>query len=271
MKSNLKQKPKIIIWLALVFLLSLGLWRYIDYILNVVTPNSWRFDIEPLGIFNLFSLLTACGLGIMLFYKKRWAAAAAGIVGLSFILVFGASWLNFLGVGVTALMFLGSYQTIGEELKERAKINTRITLRKGTHFIFVALALLTSFAAYQSPVADSLASMDRLPSSGSLFVRNIAESVVVHQLPKEVPPEQRDQVIEEVTQRANSQLNTIFQAYKEFAPPALALTLFLVFWGVGWIFVWLSVLFGVLIFWLLRRFKVVIIEEYDMKGERMVI
>jgi len=51
----------------------------------------------------------------------------------------------------------------------------------------------------------------------------------------------------------------------------LAFGLFLILWGLSWIFIWLSVLLGMLIFWILKKTKVVSIEERDIKAEVLIL
>ena len=83
--------------------------------------------------------------------------------------------------------------------------------------------------------------------------------------------QQKEVILNQVTQEIVKQANSFMEPYFEYAPPALAFGLFLVLWGVGWIFVWLAVFLSLLVFQILQKIKFFKIEEYDIKAQKITI
>src|SRR3989344_1720239 len=82
---------------------------------------------------------------------------------------------------------------------------------------------------------------------------------------------EKQNIISQIAGETFREINTFLKPYFQFAPPLLAFGLFLVLWGLSWFFIWLSVLVGMLIFWILKKTKMVIIKEKDVKAEMLVI
>ena len=82
----MKKIYKIIGTDIIIALLSWLFFKYVDYVLNVITPDSFSFDFEPVAMINFIFLGSLVSLALAVFRAKRWALAMAGVVGL----VFGA-------------------------------------------------------------------------------------------------------------------------------------------------------------------------------------
>ena len=63
----------------------------------------------------------------------------------------------------------------------------------------------------------------------------------------------------------------MFSPYLHYAPPVLAFVLFLILYGLSWIFLWLSMLICIGVIAALRMMKFITIEERDVKAEVMVV
>jgi hypothetical protein len=266
----IKTKYKIIIWHLVIAGLAWGFWGYLDYVLNVITPDSFSFDFEPWQVFNLIIQSSLIVLGLLLFIKKRWAVSIASVVGLMYLLKFGLSYISFLGIAIFILFALHSRKSTIEELQERTKVNSRIIIRRGVTMIILGLFVLISFATYQSPTVQSLKDFDRLPTVSEFFIKRIVDVTISSQI-KDIEPEQKDLLLNQTSKEVISSINEFVGPYFKYAPPTLSFTLFLVLLSISWIFIWASVGIGVFIFWLLKKFNVVTIEEVDTKAETIIV
>jgi ABC-type multidrug transport system fused ATPase/permease subunit len=214
-------------------------------------------------------LVSVVSLALALFREKKWALAMAGMVGLVFIALFGIAYVNLIGVGITAILFIYARQSGIEEIDQRTKINSRMIARRAVPAVIMSFFVLVSFAAFQSPVAKGIAEAEQLPLASQQLMRSIIDSVIDGQI--EASGQEKENIINQVSNETFKQINNILKPYFQYAPPLLAFGLFLILWGLNWIFVWLSVLLGVGIFWLLRRTGFVRIEERDIKAEVLII
>lgn len=218
----------------------------------------------------LVLLLTAVVMGIALFQKKVWALTLSGVVGLIYMFQFGFTGLNLLGIGIYLLLGLYSLSNSGAEISQRTKINIRRIIQHGSSPVILGLFVLISFAAYQSSGIQKLKYADKLPSQSEVFIRSMVENIVGNQIQGASPAEKKS-IVGQVGQQTLNEINNFFKPYFQYAPPVVAFGLFLILWGISWIFVWLSVLLGMLIFWILKKTKVVMIEERDVKAEVLVV
>lgn len=253
----------------LIAFLSWQFFKYVDYVLNVITPDSFAFDFEVLAVANFIVLASVISLGLAVFSKKRWTLLTAGVVGLIYLLIFGWTYFNWLGIGIIILLFLLARHDGVEEVDQRTKVNSRMIVRRVAPAVITALFVLISFVAYQSPVAKGVAKAERLPSASEQLMRSIVESVIGGQV--EAGGQEKENIITQVSNQTIQQFNNILKPYFQYAPPLLAFGLFLILWGSSWIFVQLSVLLGVLIFWILKKTGVVRIEEREVKAEVLEI
>jgi hypothetical protein len=266
----MKLKYKLIIWHVVVAGLAWGLWGYVDYVLNVITPESFDFDYEPLPLANFLLQAGLIVIGFVLFSEKKWGISLAGIVGLMYLARFGFSYLSLIGVGAFMVLALNSRISAIQEIEERTKVNPRLILRRGTPALIIGMFILASFAAYQSPVAKTLSQTDRLPSASETFIRKVVNTTLSSKI-EEIDQSQREQALSQVTGETINSINTIIGPYFQYAPPALAFGLFLVLWGLSWIFIWASVGMGMVVFWGLKKIGFITIEKKDVKAETLII
>lgn len=257
---------KLIIWHAVVAVLAWRLWAYGRYVSFNATTG---IDFEPAAVLNFVLLVSLMALGYALFQKKIWSVSVSGITGLLFMGYFGFTWLNLLGVGLFILLNLYAQANAINEITERNKINIRRSLNTGLFPVVMAFFLIISFAAYQSPGVKSLRNAKQLPSQSEIFIRTIVEKTAGSYI--QGSSGEKRGIINQVSSQTLKSLNDFLRPYFKYAPPVVAFGLFLILWGLSWIFVWLGVLLGMLIFWILKKTRVVRIEERDVKAEVLII
>ena len=257
---------KLIIWHALVAVLAWRLWAYGQYVSFNATTG---IDFEPAAVLNFVLLISLMVLGYALFQKKIWAMSASSVVGLLFLGYLGFTLLNLIGVGLFILLNLYSQANVVSEITERNKINIRRSLNNGLFPVVIAFFLIISFAAYQSPGVKNLRNAKQLPSQSEVFIKTIIEKTAGSYV--QGSPGEKQGVINQISNQTLQSLNDFLRPHFKYSPPLVAFGLFLILWGISWIFVWLSVLLGMLIFWILKKTGVVRIEEKDVKAEVLVI
>lgn len=260
---------KFILWCALVAITSFWMWA---------SAYSWfrgsLFEVGP-SVLTIWSglfivLLVFLSLGLVFFQNRLKSVYLGLIVGITFLIIFGISNLNLVGVFILVMLFYHAQDIVYGEVGERIKMNPRILLRKGLTNFIVAFFVLMSFGAYQSPAIESFKNIQELPSSSEIFIKTIVEQTLGGQL-AEATPQQKELVFNQVTQEVVGQANTFLEPYFQYAPPALAFGLFLVLWGIGWIFIWLAVFLGMAAFFILKKINFFRVEERDVKAETLII
>src|SRR3989344_1790422 len=237
---------KLIIWHVVVLVLAWRLWAYGKYVsFNAITG----IDFEPVAVLNFVLLTSLIVLGYALFQKKIWSLSISGVVGLLFLSYFGFTRLNIVGFGLFVLLNLYSLTNAGNEIIQRNKINIRRSLNSGLFPVVMAFFLIISFAAYQSPDVKDLKNAKQLPTQSEVFIKTIIEKTAGSYV--QGSPSEKRGIINQISSQTTTSLNDFLRPYFKFAPPVVAFGLFLILWGLSWFFVWLSILVGMLIFWIL--------------------
>ncbi len=258
---------KIIIWHVVVAVLAWWMWvsgQKAQF--NQLTGIDFR--LPAVGAFLL--LISVLVLGYIMFRQRRWASVTTGIIGLTFLLVFGWNWLNFIAVGIFFLFNFWSANRVKREMFERKILNISNAFYHGLTPVVLGLFVMISFAAYQSPLLAEIKTANNLPGQTQVFFQQIVDKTIGQKISASTP-QQRSQVTNEVASQTFQQLNSFLKPYFRFAPPVLAFGLFLILWGLSFIFIWCGMLIGVILFWILKKTKVVRIEERDVKAEVLVI
>ena len=254
----------------LVAITSFWMWAGVQAWLRGSLFELQNNNILTLLVILLVVLFTLLAAGLILFQNRLWSVYLGLISGITFLILFGISNLNLVGVFILVMLFYHAQDIVQGEVATRLKFNPRLLVRKGLANFVVAFFVLISFAAFQSPAIESFKEINELPSSTSVFIKNIAGQTLSGQL-AQATPQQKEAILSQITQEIAREANLFLASYFQYAPPALAFGLFLVLWGVSWIFIWLAVFLGVLTFWILRKTKFVRIEERDVKAETLVV
>ncbi len=243
--------------------------------------GSTGFDIN-LPSFGWFLLtVAAIGLGYVLFSNETDHAHLIGghrvlsftislIVGLLFLVGFGYTWLNLLAVITFWLCNVWAQERALQDLRERMKINTQRTMRTTLMPVVLGFFIIASFAAYQSNFAEKIKATDQLPSQTQVFFKDSIDKMFGSKLGPENST-QRKVLVNEISNETFKGINDFFRPYFRWAPPVVAFGLFVILWGLSWIFIYAATLVAMLIFWILKKTRVVRIEERDVKAEVLVI
>lgn len=263
-----KITAKILVWHAVVALLAWQMWatgQKAEF--NQVTGID--FQLPSLGTFIL--LIAVLVLGYVLFQKRRWSLSTAGIIGALFLVFFGWHWLNLVAVGIFSLFNLWSANRVRREIVERKVLNISDAFYHGLTPVVLGLFVMISFAAYQSPLLSDIKKSNKLPGQSQVFIQQIVDKTVGQKIPDSASPAQRQKLINEVVTQTIQEFNRILKPYFQYAPPLLAFGLFLILSGLSFIFVWLGIVVGMVLFWILRKTHVVNVEERDVKAEVLVV
>ena len=257
---------KLVVWHAAVLVLALIFWGYGSQISGEVFLGT---SFDALAVIYLVVLLTAVALGIALFQQRKWALTLMAVVGLIYLFESVFTPLNLLSFEI--FLFLGLYSLANSksEIHQRNKINIKRIIQHGAWPVVIGIFLFISFAAYQSPSVQELKDAKRLPSQFEVFIRSVVEYTVGTQI--QAPSAEKQSIINQVSRETFNRFNNFFKPYFKYAPPAVSFALFLILWGFGWIFIWLSIFLGMLVFWILKKTGVVRIEEKEAKAEALVI
>jgi len=260
---------KFILWSVLVAITSFWVWAGVQAWLRTSL-----FEV-PSNILITFSilfvlLLSLMAIGLVLFQDRLWSVYLSLICGVTFLILFGISNINLVGVFIFVMLVYHAQDIVHNEVKERLKLNPRLLIRRGLMNFIVAFFVLISFAAFQSPAIESFKEIQELPTSTGVFIKKITEQTLSGQL-AQVEPQQKEAVLNQVAQEIMREANLFLAPYFQYAPPALAFGLFLVLWGLGWLYIGLAMFLGTFIFWILRKVKFVKIEERDAKAEILIV
>lgn len=261
---------KLILWCALVAIISFWLWASVQ-----VWLRGSLFDIQNgdnlsiiAGLFIVELILLA--LGLIMFPGRRTGLYFGLIAGIMYSVLFPMSSLNLIGIFILIMIFIFVQEIVSKEMAGRIKINPGGIIRKSSAGLVIGFFILVSFAAYQSPAIESFRNIEQIPSAGAVFIKTIVEQTVGGQL-EDADPRQKEAVFNQITQEIVREGNKVLEPYFGYLPPVLAFGLFLVLLGIGWVFVWLSAVLGIMVFWALKKINFFRIEEKDVKAETIVI
>ena len=257
---------KIIVWHGVVAGLAWWMWGYGRSVsFNAITGLNFNL---PAGLAFVL-LIGIIALGYVLFPARRRAVSISIIVGLVFLIFLGFTWLNLLAVFGFWLFNFYAATNVKSEMTGRTKLNPRIALMSGLYPIIIGFFLMISFAAYQSQVAKDIEKTERLPSQIQTFIQQITNQMFGPNI--EGSPKQKQAVLNQVANEAYAGINNFFQPYFKYTPPILSFALFLILIGLSWIFAWVAMIIGLILFWILKKTRVIRIEERDVKAEVLVV
>src|SRR3989338_6395794 len=262
-----KLTTKLIIWHAGVAVLDWRMWlggqsAKFDAVTGI------DFKIPALGALVL--LIAVLVLGYVLFQQRRWSLTTAGIIGLIFLYVFGWNWLNFVAVGIFLIFNLWPANRVRREIIERKIMNIPDMFYHGLTSVVLGLFVMISFAAYQSPLLTQIEKAGALPGQTQTFFQQVADKFIGPRLDTQNAAERR-YIVGQIASQAYQQVNQFLKPYFRFAPPILAFGLFLILSGLSFIFIWCGMLVGMILFWILKKTRVVRTEEKDVKAEVLVV
>jgi len=258
---------KILVWHGLVVVLAWCTWNSgTDAHFNKVTGLDLGF--WSLGLFLL--LISVLVLGYILFQDRRWAISTTTIIGLSFMVFFGWTGLNLIALLLFMFFNFWAANRVRREIVERKILNIKDAFYHGLTSVVLGMFIMISFAAYQSPLADQIKSAHQLPGQTQIFFQQIVDNTIGQKINASTPG-QRQQILNEIASQTFQQFNAFLGPYFQYAPPVLAFGLFLILWGLSFLFIWLGVAIGMLLFGILKMTGLVRIENEDVSAEMLVV
>lgn len=269
---------KVLVWHVAVMLF---VWRLFALKDSFQFNSATGFDVN-LPSFGWFLLAVAViGLGYVLFSSESGHAHLIGghrilsftislIVGLLFLVGFGYTWLNLLAVIIFWLCNVWAQERALSDIGERVKINMMRTISMTLMPVVLGFFVIASFAAYQSNLADKIKDTKQLPSQTEVFFRQTTDKLFGSKLGPE-NSKQRQYAVNEAASATYQGINDFLRPYFKWAPPLLAFGLFIVLWGLSWIFIYAAMIVALIMFWILKKTRVVRIEERDVKAEVLII
>ena len=269
-----KLSTKIWIWHGVVAVLA---WRLFAFSHQLKFNSTTGLDINLPSFGWFLWTIAAMGLGYILFSVKadekhrRWTSASmAGIVALFFLLGFGATWLNVLAAIIFWLCSVWAQERAMLELRDRIRIDIGRILVATLFPIVLGFFVMASFAAYQSNFADQIKKANQLPSQTEVYIQGVVDKTFGSKLGP-TNSAQRKTAVSEVSAGVYQQINQFLKPYFQWTPPLLAFALFILLWGVSWIFVYAGVLGGMIAFWVLKKTRVIRVEKKQIEAEVLVI
>lgn len=258
---------KIIIWHGVVIVLAWLLWNVGQRVgFNAVTGVNIQFP--SLAVFILLTAVVV--MGYIMFRQRRWSGSIAIILGGTFLMAYGWNWLNLVSVGIVLGFNFWSAMRVRREINERRILNITDTFYHGLMPVVLGLFVMISFAAYQSPLLSEIKTAQQLPNQTQVIFQQLVEGTFGQKI-QAPTAQQRNQLINEIASQTLQQINGVMKPYFRYAPPILAFGLFLILWGLSFLFVWCGVAVGLIIYWILKKTKVVRIEERDTKAEVLIV
>jgi len=254
---------KLIGWYLLVALFSVLFWADINNWLNY----SVKFDYGSYHVASVVYfvfLLSVLVIGFALFEKRWQAIIASGIITILYLVFFGLTLINLIGVALLIALTNYSQMRAREESTQKTKINSRAIISGSLTSIILPMFIMVSFAAYQSPAVQSLEKMTKIPSAGENVIKATVSKFVGE---NNISPSQKNAVTNTVTGEVMNQINSAVGPYLKYSPPIIAFALFLILWGFSWVFMWLSIFLGMLMFMILISTKFIKVETKDIKAE----
>ncbi len=268
---------KIWVWHGLVAVFA---WRLlslsIDFQFNNVTGldvnlPSFGWFLLTVGTMALgYILLSSKGGPAHTFVQRLLPVSISAIVALLFLFYLGFTPLNISAVVIFWLCNVWAQERAIRDMSERLKINIQRTLATTLMPIVLGFFIMASFAAYQSNFAEEIKKGDQLPNKSLVFIEEAVDKMFGSQLGPE-NSRQRQQAVKEVSVGTFEIINDFLRPHFKWAPPAVAFGLLIILWGLSWIFIWAATLLASVIFWILKKTRVVRIEEKDVKAEVLVI
>jgi hypothetical protein len=269
-----KLSTKIWVWHAAVAVL---VWRLFAFSRHLKFNQTTGLDIDLPSFGWFLWTIAAIGIGFVLFSMKkdqkhrRWLPATiTGIVALFFALGFGFTWLNLLALAIFWLCSVWSQERAIVEMQERVKLNMTRILVVTILPMVLGFFVIASFAAYQSNFADQIKKANQLPSQTEVYIQSVVDKTFGEKLGPNNSA-QRKTAVNEVSSGTLQTINHFLKPYFRWAPPLLAFGLFILLWGLSWIFVYAGVLGGLIIFWVLKKTKVVRIESKQVEAEVLIV
>ena len=220
--------------------------------------------VAPLAVLVLLASATA--LAYALLPKRRLMLAIPALIGLTYLIVFGFHWLNFIAAGLIMALHAVAIRYTSTEIASRIKLDINRIVRHGIGYILLPLLLAVSFGYYLSPSIQLQAAKQGVsPTFREVASRTMDAFLKTEDGTNDEKQEAKSAALEKLYDLYDRQV----QPYRQYFPPVLAFGLFIALWGLSFILIPVSVWTAHGMFAILRRTGFVKVEELDIKAERI--
>lgn len=245
----------IVCWL---FWFNLNLWLNNPFSFS---ETSFRINYSLFAVLALFIVsVSLISLSFLLFDDKWCKLSFIGLIFLTFIFVFGYHKLYLASFALSFLFLDLAIRRFKTEVEQHVKINIWHIMQRASHGIITAFLIFVSFAYFLTPLVQEAAYKKELPPTAQKIVSFVVENFANSQ---NLDPS----LLKTVEKQTIGQLNTFLKPYYKFLPPILAFGLFLILKGFSFLFVWLSSLMSVLMFWIFKKSGIVSLEIIKRDAE----
>ena len=219
--------------------------------------------------FALIVLSGAMAIGVLLFERKSLWLLMALLADLPIFAVFGIHALYLIFIGFSLLCIFYSGNIMKRELSERYKVDIRVMARAGMRYIILPFLIGVSFVYFFSPQIQARANANAFPESFQRAIVNGVQQVLDSGNLSESGIS--GAVAKTTVNTFFDEFNSFLEPYSPYLPPLFAFGLFIVLWGMAFIFNGLSALVARMMFVGLRKVGFVKIEEVDVRAERIIL
>jgi hypothetical protein len=287
-----KEKIIFIVIAGMILPLSLFGWLSLRSLLqNSAGATGWDW----LSVCLIFIFIGGLfGLLVLLARICRWLVLAFGLVGIAFLLVFGAKVSYLAGLAASfGLIFLYNLESFKEK-KARVKIVVKEIIRPSLVSFFTAMALMISLVIYFSPAAQGLKDEIKIPRPLFDVFFNAITGIFKNQANDQAVNKASDilkapgtgginlsalnmdsvvgkiltpQAKEEIYGDANYQLNSVARKFKKYLPYSVAFGAFFALKAASFLFIILAGLLTRFFFRIFKSVKLITVGKETIERE----
>ncbi|PIR41519.1 MAG: hypothetical protein COV31_01450 [Candidatus Yanofskybacteria bacterium CG10_big_fil_rev_8_21_14_0_10_46_23] len=251
MPSDLNYQNKRVIIIIATLISSWFFW----VATKIWIHNPFRFEeaeiwLTPALFFVLLNVFVASGF--ILLGRDRERFIIVGLVGLTFLGVFGFEPIYLGGLGALILFQYLAIRTFKREATDHIKFNLRLILRRGLPWLITSILVMISLAYYLTPNVQGLAGDRQLPDLANRIVIAFTNGGV------------NGTIVEKF-------VGDFLDPYFRFFPPLAAFALFLVLQGASLIFIWVIIGLAHPVFWLAKKSGIIAVRKVQREVEEIYL
>lgn len=253
----IKNLTLVLVTVACSFLFWLKAGSWLNDPFNWQNFSLWFWPTILLGL-----LVAMLVLSFLLLSKFYWKLTVLALHLGAALFFFGAHRLLLAGTLVGLGLGLLAIKNIHHEKENRFKFSLVGILRGGIYRILTATFIMLSFAYFLTPGVQNAAQKKELPSGlvqvVQVVVGNFMEGGITFSDPS---------FTAQVNREVMKKINAFLAPYYHYLPPILAFSFFLALQGLGFIFLWVTLLLSAAIFLMLKLFKAIVIKKVMKEAE----
>jgi hypothetical protein len=250
-----------------ILVVSFLSWFFLNpWIQNPVKISNWDLWLMPLALFIILNCLVVAGFAVT---KSKWEKLGVSFIAIApFFLVYGFNYLLVIAAVLALLLQLYASRSVKLEAREKAEVSFVSIVQHGSPRVITSFLVLISFAYFLTPGVQLSDSSKQINSKIESVVSQVSDSFLSDQL-KGLSPQDRQVAEGQVVNETKNRLVSLVEPFANYIPPLLAFGMFLVLQSFSFIWVWLSMLFGMFLFWILRKTDVIKITKTTIEVEQI--